>query len=103
MTPISFGANFADLPCRPHCSVPRVSSPAPGSPRGPRTSSFALIPGRLRAQERLPIVGVVFRPKDRWSTMDDATAIVAAREAIFTYGLAWLETHTPGKAISSWR
>lgn len=35
--------------------------------------------------------------------MDDATAIVAAREAIFTYGLAWLETHTPGKAISSWR
>lgn len=57
-----------------------------------------LIPGRLRALERLPIVGLLFRPKDSWWAADDATAIVEAREAVVTYGLAWLETHTPGRA-----
>ena len=62
-----------------------------------------LIPSRLRALERLPIVGLLFRPRDTWWAADDVTAIVAAREAVIAHGLPWLETHTPGEAGSSWR
>jgi hypothetical protein len=56
-----------------------------------------LIPSRLRPLERLPIVGTLFRPRDTWWAADDATAIVAAMDAVVTYGLAWLEAHTPAR------
>jgi hypothetical protein len=54
-----------------------------------------LIPGRLRALERLPVVGLVFRPRDTWWATDDATAVGAATDAVAAYGLPWLEARSP--------
>lgn len=61
-----------------------------------------LMPAGLRALERLPFIGLLFRPRDSWWAADDVSAIVEAKEAVVTYGLAWLETHTPDRANSSW-
>jgi hypothetical protein len=62
-----------------------------------------LMPGRLRALERLPIAGIFFRPRDTWWPADDATAITAATEAVIAYGVPWLEARTPGESAPSWR
>jgi uncharacterized protein DUF4304 len=57
-----------------------------------------LLPRRPGALARVPIVGLLFRPRDAWWPAGDPTAIETARDAILAYGLPWLESQTPAKA-----
>lgn len=57
-----------------------------------------LIPGPLAAFARLPVIGVVFRPRDRWWRVDDGQGIEVARDATLTVGIAWLEANTSARA-----
>jgi len=57
-----------------------------------------LLPVRLGAFAKLPGIGFLFRPRDRWWRADDPKSVEAARDAILTSGLAWLESNTlPGR------
>jgi hypothetical protein len=57
-----------------------------------------LLPRPLGAFARLPVLGYLFLPRDKWWRAGDPEAIEKARDAIFTYGLAWLESKTHGAA-----
>jgi hypothetical protein len=48
-----------------------------------------LVPPRLPALERLPIVGFLFGPKDIWWSAHDITGLERARAALIAYGLPW--------------
>jgi hypothetical protein len=56
-----------------------------------------LLPRRLGTLARLPMIGLLFRPRDTWWRASDPGAIEKARDAIVAHGLAWLESHTPTK------
>jgi hypothetical protein len=61
-----------------------------------------LIPSRLGALVRLPVLGLFF-PRDKWWQAGNPRNLQKASDAIFAYGLAWLETNTPGRAIAPTR
>lgn len=52
-----------------------------------------LLPVRLGALARLPGVGVLFLPRDRWWRADDPKSVSDARDAVLAHGLAWLESN----------
>jgi Domain of unknown function (DUF4304) len=58
-----------------------------------------LLPTPLGTFARLPVFGFLFLPRDKWWRADAPKAMDEARDAIFAYGLAWLESNTPPKAI----
>lgn len=62
-----------------------------------------LLPGRLGAFARFPVLGVLCRPSDKWWRADNPNAIEKAREAILTYGLVWLESNTPSQSMEPTR
>jgi hypothetical protein len=64
------------------------------SPRLRQRLGF-LVPGRLGALARLPVLGLLAFPRDRWWQADKSQAIEEAREAVFLYGLPWLDSNTP--------
>ena len=57
-----------------------------------------LLPRPLGAFARLPVLGFLFLPRDKWWRAGDPEAIEKARNAILAYGLAWLESKTQGAA-----
>jgi hypothetical protein len=48
-----------------------------------------LMPSRFRRLERLPGVGVLFGPKDRWWSARAVDGLQEARLAMVAYGLPW--------------
>jgi hypothetical protein len=74
-----------------HCSVRR------------RQRLGVLVPSRLGALARLPVLGFFVLPRDKWWQAGNPKTIQKAREAIFSYGLAWLESNTPNQAMEPTR
>lgn len=58
-----------------------------------------LVPGRLGAFARLPVLGLFARPRDQWWRAGDPKTVEEAKEAVFSYGLAWLDSNTPNQAM----
>lgn len=62
-----------------------------------------LLPRRLQAFERIPVLGIFFGPKDIWwhfssKLTHTAAELTTAMAALETYGLPWLVRMTPNPA-----
>jgi len=63
-----------------------------------------LLPRRLHALERIPVLGMLFGPKDIWwhfsaKLTHTATELSTALATLETYGLPWLARMTPNPSI----
>lgn len=50
-----------------------------------------LIPARFSTFSKLPGIGLIFRPRDKWWRVEDEVAFALVCDAIRDYGLPWLE------------
>jgi hypothetical protein len=57
-----------------------------------------LIPRPLGVFARLPAIGFLFRPKDKWWRAGLPGDLDKATEAVVSYGLPWLDANTPNRA-----
>src|SRR5687767_3207185 len=60
-----------------------------------------LLPSRFPALQKLPIFGIFFGAKDVWWSASSSEEMGRAQDALFNYGVKWLEQHTPGSSSSS--
>lgn len=58
-----------------------------------------LVPRRLGVFARLPVLGLFALPRDQWWRAGKPKTIEKAKEAVFSYGLAWLDSNTPNQAM----
>lgn len=53
-----------------------------------------LLPPRFPVLQKLPVVGNLFGAKDVWWSASGPEGMGRARDALFKYGVTWLEQHT---------
>lgn len=62
-----------------------------------------LVPPRFPTLQTLPIFGRLFGAKDVWWSASNPGDMGNAKDALFKYGVTWLEQHTPAASSSESR
>jgi hypothetical protein len=62
-----------------------------------------LLPVRFPALQKLPVFGSLFGAKDVWWSVSRSEDMDRAKDALFKYGVTWLEQHTPASSSSESR
>ena len=62
-----------------------------------------LIPSPLSVFARLPAIGFLFLPRDKWWRVGLPGAFEQAADAVRSYGLPWLDANTPDRAARETR